>query len=219
MTFLLIQYLNCFEIALIISLINALISTILVWPAPRSSNHPVKVSLWVLSGLLSFVFACSLIPQISSAIHHASIRSQWKNLSVIHNENSIYGNITVTKRGEQYTFFTDGVPSITTPVPDIASIEDFVHFPMLFHEKPESILILTGGAGGMIQEILKYPVTHVDYVELDPLLLKLIQKFPTPLTQTELSDPRVKIHYTDGRFFVQKTPDRFDPMFLRLPAT
>jgi spermidine synthase len=218
MTFLLIQYLNSFEIALIISLTNALISTILVWPAPRSSNHPVKVSLWVLSGLLSFVFACSLIPQISSAIHLSSIRSQWRNLNVIHNENSIYGNITVTKRGEQFTFFNNGVPSITTPVPDIASIEDFVHFPMLFHEKPESVLILSGGVGGMIHEILKYPVKHVDYVELDPLLLKLVQKFSAPLTQSEISDKRVKIHYTDGRFFVKKTQDRFDIIFIGLPA-
>ncbi|MCJ7704223.1 MAG: spermine synthase, partial [Desulfobacterales bacterium] len=29
---------------------------------------------------------------------------------------------------------------------------------------------------------------------------------------------RVKIHYTDGRFFVQKTPDRFDLIFIGLPA-
>ena len=218
MTFLLIQYLNSFEIALIISLINALISTILVWPAPRSSNHPVRVFLWVLSGLLSFIFVCSLLSQTSSAIHLSSIRSQWRNLNVIHNENSIYGNITVTKRGEQFTFFNNGVPSITTPVPDIASIEDFVHFPMLFHEKPESVLILSGGVGGMIHEILKYPVKHVDYVELDPLLLKLVQKFSTPLTQSEISDKRVKIHYTDGRFFVKKTQDRFDIIFVGLPA-
>ena len=218
MTFLLIQYLNSFEIALIISLINALISTILVWPAPRSSNHPVRVFLWVLSGLLSFIFVCSLLSQTSSAIHLSSIRSQWRNLNVIHNENSIYGNITVTKRGEQFTFFNNGVPSITTPVPDIASIEDFVHFPMLFHEKPESVLILSGGVGGMIHEILKYPVKHVDYVELDPLLLKLVQKFSTPLTQSEISDKRVKIHYTDGRFFVKKTQDRFDIIFIGLPT-
>jgi len=217
-TFLLIQHLHSFAIAFIISLTNTLISIILLWPKPRSTRHRFRKVLWVLSIFLSFIFAYSLLPHTSNAIHHASIRSQWKNLSVIHNENSIYGNITVTKRGEQYTFFTDGVPSITTPVPDIASIEDFVHFPMLFHEKPESILILSGGAGGMIQEILKYPVTHVDYVELDPLLLKLIQKFPTPLTQTELSDPRVKIHYTDGRFFVQRAQDRFDLIFIGLSA-
>jgi len=134
------------------------------------------------------LFAYALLPRTSNAIHQSSIRSQWKNLNVIHNENSIYGNITVTKRGEQYTFYSDGIPSITTPIPDIASIEDFVHFPMLFHEKPESVLILSGGAGGMIHEILKYPVKRIDYVELDPLLLKLVQKFSTPLTQSELSN-------------------------------
>jgi spermidine synthase len=217
-TFLLIQYLNSFEIAFIISLTNTLISAILLWPEPCLTRHGLSRVLWILSIFFSFLFAYSLLPQTSSAIHRSSVRSQWKDLHVIHSENSIYGNVTVSKRGEQYTFFTDGVPSITTPVPDIASIEDFVHFSMLFHEKPESILILGGGAGGMIQEILKYPVTHVDYVELDPLLLKLIQRFSTPLTQTELSDPRVRIHYTDGRFFVQRAQDRFDLIFIGLSA-
>src|SRR4030042_5025976 len=227
LTFLLIQYLNSFDIALIISLANALVAAILICPAlypngsgpaPRSSNHSFKIVLWILSGLLCFVFAYSLLPQTSSAIHQLSIRSQWKNLNVIHNENSIYGNMTVTKRGEQFTFYNDGIPSITTPVPDIATIEDFVHFPMLFHEKPESVLILSGGAGGMIHEILKYPVKRMDYVEMDPLLLKLVQKFPTPLTQSDLSDKRVRIHYLDGRLFLKRTQDRFDMIFIGLPA-
>ena len=217
-TFFLIQHLNSFEIAFIISLTNAFISIFLLWPRPRSFHPAFKRTLWILSVLLCFVFGYGLLPQTSSAIHQSSTRSQWRNLNVIHNENSIYGNITVTKRGEQFTFFSHGVPSITTPVPDIASIEDFVHFPMLFHDKPESLLILSGGAGGMIHEFLKYPVRRVDYVELDPLLLKLIQRFSTPLTQFELSDPRVRIHYTDDRFFINRTRDRFDLIFIGLRA-
>ena len=145
LTFLLIQYLNSFEIAFIISLSNALVAMILVWPtlyesglgpASRSSNYSFKTLLFILSGLLCFVFAYGVLPQTSDWIHQASIHSQWKNLNVIHNENSIYWNITVTKRGEQFTFYNDGIPSITTPIPDIASVEDFVHFPLLFHEKP-----------------------------------------------------------------------------------
>jgi spermidine synthase len=218
MTFLLIQYLNSFEIAFIISLTNTLISIFLLWPKSGFSKGAFQKALWILSILLSFFFTYSLLPQTSNSIHQSSIHSQWRNLNVIHNENSIYGNITVTKRGEQFTFFTNGTPSITTPVPDIASIEDFVHFPMLFHEKPESVLILSGGAGGMIHEILKYPVKQVDYVELDPLLLKLVQKFSTPLTQSELSDNRVRIHFADSRFFVKRTQDRFDIIFVGLPA-
>ena len=70
----------------------------------------------------------------------------------------------------------------------------------------------------MIHEILKYPVERVDYVELDPLHLKLVQKFSTPLTRSELSDQRVRIHYIDARFFIKKTQDRFDIIFIGLPA-
>jgi spermidine synthase len=217
-TFFLIQYLNPFTIAFSISLLNSLMSIFLLGPKPKSPKTSLQKALVISSILLCLLFGYGLLPQNSNAIHQSSIRSQWKGLNVIHNENSIYGNITVTKRGEQFTFFADGVPSITTPVPDIASIEDFVHFPMLFHEKPESILILNGGVGGMIHEILKYPVSHVDYVELDPLLLKLVQEFPTPLTQSELSDKRVKIHYMDGRFFVQRAEGRFDIIFIGLAA-
>jgi spermidine synthase len=85
---------------------------------------------------------------------------------------------------------------------------------MLSHERPESVLILSGGAGGMIHEVLKYPVKQVHYVELDPLLLTLIHQFPTPLTRSELSDPRVVIHYTDGRVFLKRTAERFDVVFV-----
>ncbi|MGQ9509317.1 MAG: fused MFS/spermidine synthase [Thermodesulfobacteriota bacterium] len=216
-TFILIQYLHSFEIAFMVSLANTLISALLLWPE-RLSFASLRKSLWVLSLLYSLLFLILLLTPIKDKVHHLSIRQQWKGLKVIHYENSIYGNITITRRGEQTTFFTDGIPSITTPTPDVAAIEDFVHFPMLFHEKPESILVLSGGAGGMIHEILKYPVKHVDYVELDPLLLKLVKQFPTPLTENELSDPRVKIHYVDGRFFTKRTKELFDLIFIGLEA-
>jgi len=46
------------------------------------------------------------------------------------------------------------------------------------------ILVLQGGAGGMIDEILKHPsVRNVTYAEHDPAFLEVIRKFPTPLTE------------------------------------
>ena len=218
LTFLLIQYLNSFEIAFLISLMNLLIAAFLLSPIPKARFLSFRNILFSVSIFIVLFFVYLLLTPSAKKIDSFSINSQWRNLNVIHNENSIYGNITVTQRGEQFTFYNDGVPSITTPIPDIASIEDFVHFPMLFHKKPESVLILSGGAGGMIHEILKYPVTHVDYVELDPLLLKLVQRFSTPLTQSELSDQRVKIHYQDSRLFTQRTGERFDIIFIGLSA-
>jgi spermidine synthase len=216
-TFLLVQYFHSFEIAFMISLLNAFVSVFLLWPE-RKLLLRIQNLFWLITILYFLLFLLLLLTPFSDRIHQSSLRLQWKGLNVIHNESSIYGSITVAQREEQFTFFTDGVPAITTPVPDIAAIEDFVHFPMLLHEKPARVLILSGGAGGMIREVLKYPVDRVDYVELDPLLLEMIQRFPTPLTRAELSDPRVRIHYTDGRFFVKRTPDRFDLIFIGIPG-
>ncbi len=217
-TFLLVRFLNPFQIVFIISLINAVMTLILLWPEDRPRSFTLRNGLWGVSLVLTLLFCLLLIPPASRDIHETLIRSQWRETDVVHNENSVYGNITVTKKGEQVTFFTDGIPSITTPVPDMSSLEDRVHFPMLFHEKPETILILHGGAGGMISEILKYPVTRIDYVELDPLLLKMVRTYSTPLTQFELSDRRVRIHDEDGRFFIRKTPSRYDVILIGLSA-
>ena len=214
----LIRTLSSFEIALLVSLTNGAASALLLWPEHRPPRLNLAVSLWGISILFSLLYAYLFLPSQSNKFNLSSIRWQWQGLEVVHTENSIYGNITVTKQGEQFTFFTDGVPSITVPIPDIATIEDFVHFPMLLHGAPRTVLILSGGVGGMIREILKYPVNRVDYVELDPLLLKLIQKFQTPLTHAELSDPRVQVHHSDGRFFMREHTGRYDVIFIGISS-
>ena len=110
-TFLLIQFLNSFEIAFVIALLNTLISTSLVWERKRPLLGFRNI-LKYLSILLMLSFAYLLLGPNAEKIHRSSIRSQWKELQVIHYENSAYGNVTVTKRGEQFTFFTDGIPSM-----------------------------------------------------------------------------------------------------------
>lgn len=217
LTFLLIPRFHAFEVGLAVSLANVLASIALLW---RKKDPPalLRTGLRWISLALGILLVLLALHSNLETLHRASIRFQWRDLEPIHSESSIYGNITVTKRGEQYTFFTDGLPALTTPVPDLSTIEDFVHFPMLFHESPRFVLILGGGAGGIIHEILKHPVSTVDYVELDPLLLRLVQKFPTPLTEAELSDPRLRIHFADARSFIHQTSHCFDLIFLGLSA-
>ena len=106
-------------------------------------------------------------------------------------------------------------------MPDIALVEELVHLPMLFHPHPRRILVVSGGVGGVLNEILKHPVERVDYAELDPLLIEAVQKFPTPLTVGELSDPRVNIEHVDGRLLVRRLAaegnERYDLVIVNLP--
>ncbi len=47
---------------------------------------------------------------------------------------------------------------ISRPNPDLVFVEEFVHFPMLCHPDPKNVAVLSGGAGGVIHEILKHNV-------------------------------------------------------------
>lgn len=107
---------------------------------------------------------------------------------------------------------------INTPYPDTFWVEEFVHFSLLSHSKPKNIFLVGGGAGGILNEILKHPVERIDYTELDPMLIKLVEKYSTPLTKNELNNPRVKLIYTDGRRFVQTTERKYDIILVNLPA-
>lgn len=132
-------------------------------------------------------------------------------------QNSIYGNLAVTESRGQYNFYSDGIPIISTPLPDITGLEELAHFSLLAHPKARNVLLLGGGAGGMIKEILKHPVQKLTYTELDPLLIKLVKDFPTPLTREELSDRRLEIKYIDARRFLHITQSRYDLIILHLP--
>jgi spermidine synthase len=220
-TFVLVRRFDSLAVAWGVSLANALISLILLRPNRRThplSPEPGRRSLRGAALLLVLIFVLLLFSPLGEPIHLSSIRRRWPGLEPVTSENSIYGNITVTRTAEQRTFFTDGVPAATVPVPDIGGIETFVHLPMLLHHRPESVLIAGGGAGGMIGEVLKHPVGRIDYVELDPLLIQLILSHGSAATRRELTDPRVEIHHSDARLFLTRTDRRYDVVFIGIGA-
>ncbi|MFC1709130.1 spermine synthase [Candidatus Omnitrophota bacterium] len=213
-TFLFITKLHSFQIALIISLLNLCSGILLV---QKESKSILRKSFKVAISALICLSAVMLFSNFSEKINNLSLKRQWKGQNLIESKNSIYGNLAVTKEAEQYTFFSDGIPIITTPVPDIVINEEFIHFGMLAHPNPKDILIIGGGAGGPIAEALKHPIRNIDYAELDPLLISIVNKYSTALTQKELNDPRVDVKITDGARYIKTTKRLYDIIFVNLP--
>ena len=208
-TYLLIPYLNSFQAVTGLALLNFLVCLVLLAPSWRKGLFQ-KAVLAVLSVLILFS-GFSLSAGLADKLHHHSIQAQWKNQNVVHYQNSQYGNICVTETEGQYSFFLDGIPNLIIPVPDILSLEEFVHLPLLAHPEPANLLILSGGAGGAINEALKHPsIEAIEYSELDPLLLDLIREFSTPLTESELSNRAVEIQHMDGRLLLRRTRNKYD---------
>lgn len=212
-TYLFLPALNSFGIFFLIGSLNMASGLSLLWPAEK------KIPRTVLRvGLVAIFSAAALsIVFFSGTINKISISRQWKGRDIVGYRNSIYGNLAVSKQGSQYTFYSNGIPVIASPSPDTVSTEERAHFTMLAASHPEKVLLI-GGAGGVIREVLKYPVRRVTYVELDPSIIRMLKDFPTKLTEEELGDKRLDIRYMDGRRYLQTAKDKYDVIILSLPA-
>jgi spermidine synthase len=206
-TYLIIPYLDTFQASSGLAVLNSVICLAILAPQWKTGRYQ-KITLMITS-ITTFLFL--VLTSQAHKLHTCSITAQWKNQDIVHYQNSQYGNICVIENEGQYTFFQDGIPNIITPIPDIPYVEEFVHLPLLAHPEPKKLLILSGGAGGVINEALKHPsIETIEYAELDPLIIDLIRKFPTPLTESELNDRRVKIKQMDGRLLLKTTHNKYD---------
>jgi len=210
-TYFFIPHLHSIQVILVLAALNLASAVCLLVLSPKTSGSSVEPSEVMKSRIFPAIIVVLLVASLylllspqADAIHRWFVGQQWRGYDLAYYGNSIYGNVAATQQGEQYTFFANGVPILTAPVPDITSVEELVHLPMLFVPQPRKVLVVSGGVGGVLNEILKYPVERVDYAELDPLLIEAVQRFPTPLTVGELSDPRVNIEHVDGRLLVRE---------------
>ncbi len=215
-TYLLIPHVNSVGIAFIIAWINLTAACLLL----VKSNASLRKH-WQKSPLLILILLCSigilLYINFVPKMHKLSLKKQWGSFNVVDYKNSVYGNIAVIKQHEQYAFYYNGMPFMSIPIPDIVFTEDLVNFTIGASTEPKNIAVIGSGLGGIINNILKYPVTSVDYAELDPMVIEMGKKYLSPLTKSELGDCRLRIHNTDGRLFLNQTNNRFDAIIMNFP--
>lgn len=105
-----------------------------------------------------------------------------------------------------------------------SSVDEYRYHESLVHPalagKRDRVLVLGGGDGLAMREVLKYPdVREAVEVELDPAVLRLARENPDvkALNENSLADPRVRVVTADAFTWLRGARDRFDAVIIDMP--
>ncbi len=124
-------------------------------------------------------------------------RSPWQHIQVA--QSSLFGRMLILDDAVQ-----------TTERDEFTYHEMLTHVPLVTHPKPERVLIIGGGDGGTLEEVLKHTVEHATMVEIDREVVDVSRRFLPTISGGAFDDPRARLLIDDGIAFVQTTSDRFD---------
>ncbi len=205
---LLVRFCDAFQIAVIVSLLNLCVASALVLRMRR-----MQVALLAVTAALA---ALPLLVWVAPHWDAAARARLWRGFNVIASRETIYGNLTVTETGVIRSIYENG--AILANAPDPAAAEEAVDYALLEHAAPRRVLLIGGGVNGGVAEALKHPtVARLDYVELDPALIGMARQFFPAETADFASDPRVHLHFQDGRRFLSETGEKFDVIIVDVP--
>ena len=179
--------------------------------ALRGARRPAPIALSIIAVAL---MAVSFLGG-ADRLRDLSLGWLWGEIEITHSEDSIYGNLALAVKEEEMSLYENGLLMFSHP--DKFSAEEAVHFALLESPAPKRVLLIGGGVSGSLNETLKHPIEHVDYLELDPKVIDVVRTFFPRELGRALEDPRVKVHNVDGRLFVKETDETYDTIIVNLP--
>lgn len=88
--------------------------------------------------------------------------------------------------------------------------EMLVHPALLCHPAPEKVLVVGGGDGGALREVLRHPVKSAVLVEIDQEVVEVAREWLGFVHQGAFTDPRTTIVVSPGEEFLPKHKAEFD---------
>jgi len=199
-SFILAYFLKSLQILCIFLAINMIL--VLVIRRVRKISRAEWLLIITGIGFLVLVYGINLDKIIKSRL--------FPNQELVYLRDTPYGNLAITRSAEQLNFYENASLLFTSN--DIASIEENVHYAMVQHPDPQNILLISGGISGTIPEIFKYKVQSIDYVEINPWIIKIGRRW-MHLPGEDSVNSIVK----DPRIFLKESGKKYNVILMNLP--
>jgi spermidine synthase len=144
----------------------------------------------------------------------ADLRWSSRVRAVLHRARSPYQEVLVLETASHGRLLAlDGLVQ-TTEADEHCYHEMLVHVAATAHPAPARALVIGGGDGGTVRELLRHPgIAAVDLCEIDAEVVEAARRF-FPGLAGALADPRVTVHIADGIAFVAQRTAAYDLIFV-----
>ena len=93
--------------------------------------------------------------------------------------------------------------------------EMLTHVPILAHGSVQSVLIIGGGDGGALEEVLKHKdIQKVTMVEIDETVVEMSKKYLTSICGNAFDDPRTNLVIADASDFIASCKEQYDVIII-----
>lgn len=175
----------------------------------------LRTELWVASGV-ALVLAAGFFA--AEALQRAAEVGAYGE-PVIYAASTPYQRIVLTKQGDDLRLYLNGNLQFSSR-DEYRYHEALVHPALSRVAHPRDVLVLGGGDGLAVREILKYPsVRSITLVDLDPAMTALFRRSAllTPLNAGSLQSPKVHIVNADAFRWLRANRRRFDAVLVDFP--
>lgn len=138
---------------------------------------------------------------------------------IIFMEQTAYQKIVVTKHRDDVRLYIDGNCQFST-ADEYRYHEALVHVPMNEVAKRDKVLILGGGDGMAVREVLKYDdVKTIDLVDLDAEMIRICSTNQniTDINKDSLKSEKLTVHNMDAYEFLENSNEKYDVIIVDLP--
>lgn len=138
---------------------------------------------------------------------------------IVFTQTTHYQRIVITQDARGFQLFLNGNLQFNS-IDEYRYHEALVHPAMALRSTPRRVLILGGGDGLAVREVLRYSsIESITLVDIDAAMTSLPTSFPplARLNGNALQDPRVRLVHEDAMIWIESARDLFDTVIIDFP--
>ncbi len=211
----LVPHLGLVKSSFMFGILNVLVAIWLIYALKKDFKHAYLNQAFAIISLIFLMLGFCYSEKIMSISESSAYAG-----NIIFSESTPYQRIIITKEKDDLRLFLNSNLQFSS-LDEYRYHEALVHPVMSALKTPKNILIIGGGDGLALREILKYPsVEKVTLVDLDPAMTRLFSsnQILTQLNQNALLSKKLTVINRDAFLWLKETQDTtFDALIIDVP--